>query len=251
MKRLLSILFLAVMLAGPAARGQVAVRMDTTAFNANALIAPGVLIGVGTLLHCFSHEGLDLYVQQQAWQLHTRWGSIPGYYEFFRFMPGIPLVLDLGLGLVGAKAQNGFWDRTLEAGLAYALAGGTTLLMKHFIDSPRPDGTTHDSFPSAHACTAFVGAELVRMEYGWGWGTAAYVMATGVAMLRIFHDRHWLSDVLFGAGLGILCAHAGRWLLQPARQALGLNRKSALQASLTPYVDPLSGTFCAGLAFNF
>ena len=249
MKRLLPILLLTALLAGPAARGQVAVRMDTTAFNAKSLIAPGVLIGVGTVLHCFSHDGMDLYVQQKAWKLHARWGSIPYYYEFFRFLPVMPAALDLGLGLVGVKAQNGFWDRTLEAGLAYVVAGGTTLLMKQFIHSPRPDGTTNDSFPSAHSCIAFVGAELVRMEYGWGWGAAAYVMATGVAMLRMYHDRHWLSDVLFGAGLGILSAHAGRWLLEPARQVLGLNK--SVQASLTPYVDPFSGTVCAGIAFNF
>lgn len=249
MKRLLSVLFLAFVLAGPVARGQMAVRTDTSAFNANALIAPGVLLGVGTLLHCFSHEGLDLLVQQQAWQLHTRWGSIPYYYEFFRFLPAFPVALDLGLGLVGAKAQYGFWDRAVEAGIAFALAGGCTLLMKQFIPSRRPDNTTWDSFPSAHACTAFAGAELVRLEYGWGWGSLAYAMATGVALLRIFHDRHWLSDVLFGAGLGILCAQAGRWLLEPARQALGLNKN--VQASLTPYVDPFTGSFCAGLAFKF
>lgn len=249
MRRLLPVLLLTALLAGPMARGQVAARMDTTVFNANALIAPGMLIGVGTLMHCFSHDGLDLYVQQAAWKVHAEWGSIPYYYEFFRFLPAMPLVLDLGLGLAGAKARHGFWDRTIEAGIAFALAGGTTLLMKQIIDSPRPDGTTNDSFPSAHACTAFAGAELVRMEYGWGWGAAAYVMATGVAMLRMYHDRHWLSDVLFGAGLGILCAQAGHWLLEPAKQALGLNRN--VQVSMTPYVDPFSKSYGAGLAFNF
>ena len=249
MKRFLSVLFLTFLLAGPVARGQMAVRADTTAFNAKALIAPGMLLGVGTIIHCFSHEGMDTYVQEGVWKIHAQWGSIPYYYEFFRFLPAMPLVLDLGLGLAGAKAQHGFWDRTIEAGLAFALAGASTLLMKQIIYSPRPDGTTNDSFPSAHACTAFVGAELVRMEYGWGWGAAAYVMATGVAMLRLYHDRHWLSDVLFGAGLGILCAQAGHWLLEPAKQALGLNRN--VQVSMTPYVDPFSKSYGAGLAFNF
>ena len=249
MKRLFSVLLLTVLLAGLPARGQRIMRTDSTAFNPNSLIAPGVLLGTATIIHCFSHDGMDLWVQRQAWNLHAKWGSIPYYYEFFRFLPAVPLVLDLGLGLVGAKAQNGFWDRTIEAGITFALAGGATLLMKHVIDSPRPDGSGNDSFPSAHACTAFAGAELVRLEYGWGWGAAAYAMATGVALLRMYHDRHWLSDVLFGAGLGILCAQAGRWLLEPARQALGLNR--TVQASVTPYVDPFTGTFCAGLALNF
>lgn len=251
MKCLLPVLLLTALLAGLPARGQVVTRTDTTAFNAKALIAPGMLMGVGTIIHCFSHEGMDLYVQQAAWKLHSEWGSIPYYYEFFRFLPAMPYVLDLGLGVTGVKAQHRFLDRTLEAGVSLALAGGVSLLMKCFIDSPRPDGTDHDSFPSAHACIAFAGAELTRLEYGWGWGAAAYVMATGVAMLRMFHDRHWLSDVLFGAGLGILCAQAGHWLLEPARQFLGLNKNSAVQASLTPYVDPFSGSVCAGLAFNF
>lgn len=251
MRRLLPVLLLTALLAGPVARGQVAMRMDTTAFNTKALIAPGMLLGVGTIIHCFSHEGMDLYVQQAAWKLHSRWGSIPYYYEFFRFLPAMPYVLDLGLGVLGAKAQNRFLDRTLEAGITLALGGCGTLLMKTFIPSMRPDGTTNDSFPSAHACIAFAGAELTRLEYGWGWGAAAYVMATGVAMLRMFHDRHWLSDVLFGAGLGILCAQAGHWLLEPARQVLGFKKNPAVQAILTPYVDPFSGSVCAGLAFNF
>ena len=83
-------------------------------------------------------------------------------------------------------------------------------------------------------------------------------MATGVAMLRMYHDRHWLSDVLFGAGLGILTAHVGEWLLEPTKRLFnihttdwGSGRRPAVQAAFAPTVDPVSGTLCAALAFRF
>ena len=92
----------------------------------------------------------------------------------------------------------------------------------------------------------------MRLEYGWGWGAGAYAVATSVAVMRSYNDRHWLSDLFVGAGLGILSAHVGRWLLEPTRSLLGLNgEQSGFQASLSPYVDPVSGTMCPQLAIVF
>ncbi len=143
-------------------------------------------------------------------------------------------------------------DRFIEAGLASALVGGTSLLLKGLINSPRPDGSNAHSFPSGHSGLAFMGAELIRMEYGWVWGTGAYVVASAVAVLRCYHDRHWLSDVLLGAGIGILGAHAGEWLLEPVKGLLNIRTViPGTQVAVAPTVDPLSGTVCASLAFRF
>ena len=252
MKAFVPVLLLAVLLAGQPARGQVAVRADSTRFNAKELIAPGVLLGAGTLIHCFGHDAIDVPVQQAAMRWRTGSGGLT-FSDFMSVLPVVPVVVDVGLGVTGVKAQHGFVDRALEAAIAASFVAGTGMLMKKFIYSPRPDGTDDNSFPSGHTCVAFMGAELVRMEYGWGWGTGAYVVAAAVAMMRSYHERHWLSDLLAGAGVGILGAHVGRWLLEPARHSLGLDRVGGkdVQASLVPYVDPLSGSFCASLAFNF
>ena len=71
----------------------------------------------------------------------------------------------------------------------------------------RPDGSTYNSFPSGHTATAFVGAEFMHQELGWHspwYSFAGYTMATATGILRIANNRHWLGDVIAGAGIGML-----------------------------------------------
>ena len=220
-------------------------------FRPRELIAPGALFAVGMGIRYLGHEAINVPVREAGVRLKAKNGPLPGY-EALRFLPRVPPVVAVGLGLTGVKAEHGFLDRGIEAALAYGFVGGSALLMKKVINAPRPDGTDMESFPSGHTCFTFTGAELVRMEYGWGWGAGAYAVATAVAAMRWYNDRHWLSDLFAGAGLGILSAHVGRWLLEPTRELLGLGEQpAAFQASLTPYVDPVSGTFCPQLAIVF
>jgi hypothetical protein len=37
------------------------------------------------------------------------------------------------------------------------------------------------------------------------YGISGYVVATGTGFFRMYNDRHWLTDVAAGAGIGILC----------------------------------------------
>ena len=79
----------------------------------------------------------------------------------------------------------------------------------------RPDGSSRNSFPSGHTATAFMGAEFLRKEY-WDvspWiGVAGYAVAAGTGFFRMYNNRHWLTDVLTGAGIGILSTQAAYWL---------------------------------------
>jgi membrane-associated phospholipid phosphatase len=70
----------------------------------------------------------------------------------------------------------------------------------------RPDGTDY-SFPSGHSSTAFATATVLQRHLGWKVGVPAYALATYVATSRVQVKRHFLSDVTFGAALGIV---AGR-----------------------------------------
>ena len=136
--------------------------------------------------------------------------------------------------------------------------------IKHIVHAPRPitwfadnmpdvtlplvEGVRMNhwlSFPSGHTGTAFLGAELVRKEYGWGWGSAAYAVASTTAVLRMYNNEHWLSDVIAGAGLGILCANVGTWLRDPVTDLL------CLDTWLRPVFDPISGLLCAQVGVNF
>ena len=165
-----------------------------------------------------------------------------------------PAAFDLAAGAIGLDARRDFVGRSIEAALAFGTMAVLTEGLKVSVRSVRPDGTDDRSFPSGHAAVAFTGAELVRMEYGWGWGAGAYAVATSVAALRLYNGRHWLSDVLAGAGLGILSAHIGDWLTDPVQRFLGLD-PSRSTFSVTPVSVPGSihtdFTFAAGFSYTF
>ena len=72
-----------------------------------------------------------------------------------------------------------------------------------------------------------------------------------VAFMRVWRNWHWLSDVLAGAGVGILSAYAGSWLVQPVKDLLGIRSDARSDIALIPSWDPFSRTACLrfGLAF--
>ena len=85
----------------------------------------------------------------------------------------------------------------------------------------------------------------MRIEYGPWVGAAGYTVALGVAFLRVYNERHWTNDVIAGAGIGILSAHVGYWLLPLERRWLrGLFKNDMLVA---PYAD---GTRSLGLTLS-
>ena len=114
----------------------------------------------------------------------------------------------------------------------------------------RPDSPKHNSFFSGHTATAFTGAELVRIEYGWGYGAAAYAMATSVGFLRVYNKRHWVGDVLAGAGVGILCANAGYWMLPVWHKLFKIDQKkkskpTVVAAPFYTQEDKAAGLSCS------
>jgi len=86
------------------------------------------------------------------------------------------------------------------------LAQGVTQGIKLATRRTRPDGTSL-SFPSGHTASAFASATVLEQHYGRKVGLPAYGLATYVATSRLSEKRHFLSDVIFGAGIGIV---AGR-----------------------------------------
>jgi membrane-associated phospholipid phosphatase len=107
---------------------------------------------------------------------------------------------------LGRAAHN---RRAAEAGIdllrAQMLAQATTFAIKYTINRTRPDGERY-SFPSGHASIAFASAAVLERHFGWKAGIPAYAAASYVAAARIENQRHYLSDVVFGAALGILSA---------------------------------------------
>lgn len=164
----------------------------------------------------------------------------------------VPSLAHLGLGMLGVRSEYDVAGRSLELG--YALVSQALLvncLLKPVVHEQRPDGSAFNSFPSGHTSLAFLGAELVRQEYGWGWGGAAYGLAASVAVGRVVHRRHWWWDTVAGACTGILCANIGHALVEPTYRLFGIDSSKVPEMTLAPSIDPYSGTLCAQLAMTF
>lgn len=173
--------------------------------------------------------------------------------EFDDYVQYAPVVGALALGCTGAKARHTLGERTLIVATSYATLAVLTNVPKFLVDEKRPEFAGHNSFPSGHTATAFMGAELVRIEYGGWYGIGAYTIATSIGFLRMYNGRHWLHDVVAGAGVGILSARIGEWSGSLWHRLLRKDRKgSPSDFVLTPIAMPLGGGcygFAAGCCF--
>lgn len=160
----------------------------------------------------------------------------------------LPTVAYVGLGFIpGVKHEHRIGSRLMAGVTAFAIMTALCQGTKRLVREPRPDTGAKTSFPSGHTATAFMGAELVRLEYGWGYGAAAYAVAAGIGAMRIYNNRHWCNDVLAGAGVGVLSAQAAYWLL-PLEERLFCRRKhSGNSVVLVPTYDGLAQA--PGLSF--
>lgn len=133
--------------------------------------------------------------------------GIDDYLQFF----GPAAVVGLKLGGYEGRSD---WPRLMaSAALSYGIMAGFVNGIKYTAKEMRPDGSTANSWPSGHTATAFVGATLLHKEYGltrspW-FSVAGYGMATATGVMRVLNNRHWVSDVMSGAGIGILSTELG------------------------------------------
>jgi hypothetical protein len=117
-------------------------------------------------------------------------------------------VVTTGLKIAGVEGRSD-WGRYLAStAMSYGIMAIFVNSIKYTAKEMRPDGSTANSWPSGHTATAFVGATLLHKEYGmtrspW-FSVAGYGVATATGVMRVLNNRHWVSDVLSGAGIGIM-----------------------------------------------
>lgn len=202
-----------------------AIPPDYERFCWKDVVAPAALITVG----CFGvHNGWFNRINQE---IRDDMGRLRGdcFLSVDDWLQYLPAAGYLTIGFIpGANGRHDFAERICAGFTAYASVALLTNLVKAIAQEKRPDSDARNSFHSGHSATVFAGAELVRMEYGHWAGLGAYAIATGVGILRMYNDRHWLNDVLAGAGVGILCAHIGYWLLPLERRWFRLNPRNEL-----------------------
>jgi membrane-associated phospholipid phosphatase len=152
-------------------------------------------------------------------------------YRFDDYVQYSPFVAVYGLDLMGVKAKHNIRDRTIVLATSILITGTSVSLIKNLTHVQRPDGSNSHSFPSGHTATAFVGAAMLYMEYKdeSAWiGVAGYATALSVGTMRLVNKKHYFSDVVTGAGIGILSVEVSYLMLPMWHKLFKIRDKAAL-----------------------
>lgn len=152
-------------------------------------------------------------INRHSWLTHLV--RLPGNYVFV-----------LGVALLLALSHRRKWAAALPVLLSGPAVGAAYIWMKWLVGRRRPileiapfsfHPFTHGvvglfksvsglSFPSGDATMAFAAAACVSFAFP-RWSAAFFAWALLVAVERVLENAHYVSDVVAGAGLGVLCAY--------------------------------------------
>lgn len=151
-----------------------------------------------------------------------------GMDDYIQFAPALTAY---ALNLAGYKGRSSFKRLFFSSGFAFAFMGVFVNGIKYTASEMRPDGSTANSFPSGHTATAFTCATIMHKEYGltrspW-FSVGAYSISTLTGIMRTLNNRHWISDVLVGAGIGVISTDLGYMMADFMFKNKGINRTVA------------------------
>ena len=148
--------------------------------------------------------------------------------EIDNYTQYLPLALTIGLKIGGVESRSDWPRFWASAAASSAIMAGLVNGIKYTASEMRPDGTTRNAWPSGHTATAFLAATILHKEYGGTrspWiSMGAYTLATATGVMRVLNNRHWISDVLAGAGIGIMSVELGYGLMDLLFKQRGLQR---------------------------
>lgn len=181
-------------------------------FQFKKLYIPAALLTSGILLNSNKSESLKNEIAEERNEhlgnFHT---SVDNFLQFS------PIVAAYTLDAFGVKSKTDFKNRTAILLKGEILTLGTVFVIKNLAHQERPDGSNDKSFPSGHTAQAFAAATFLSEEYKdqFPWMPyAAYGVAGSVGVMRMVNNKHYISDVLFGAGLGLLSMKLSYWTHQ-------------------------------------
>lgn len=194
-------------------------------------------VGVPFFLSSFIIKSQKKAFRSARFSMDKNWKSeIDNYTQF------APYGVVVGLKALGYEGRSS-WDRlltsTLLSNAVMAIAVNAT---KYSVKEMRPDNSTRNSFPSGHTATAFVAATVLHKEYGltrspW-FSVGGYSVAIATGFMRVLNNRHWISDVMAGAGIGIISTELGYFLGDLLYKNNGICRRE-----LTAFTDPNHPSF--------
>ena len=172
-----------------------------------AAIVPASLVALGTLtLLPAKHSLLSKYtIHDKVLEAVDGWTTTID--NNLQFAPGVAVFV---LKAFGVKSRSNILNQAIITAKAELLTNLIVHGMKTIIPSERPNGGAH-SMPSGHTAQAFLSATILDMEYRdtSPWiSVSGYAAASATGILRMVNNKHWISDVLIGAGIGIFSTKA-------------------------------------------
>lgn len=208
---------------------------DTHNFKFKQLIIPTVLIGYGVI--GIESDQLKLFNTEIKEEINEDIDEKITIDDFSQYVPAVSVY---GLNALGIKGKHNLKDRTIILGTSYLLMSASVLSLKSITKVERPDGSGFNSFPSGHTATAFAGAEFLWQEYKdvsvW-YGISGYIVAVGTGAFRIYNDKHWLTDVAAGAGIGILSTKVAYWINPWIQDKIFKSKEKNSMSSIAPFYN--------------
>lgn len=169
-------------------------------FNYKSIIIPSALIVSGAML---VNSNLNQKIQEEA---NSFFGA--DFHEpIDNVFTLIPVAQIYAGRYLGFQPENNFRQQTINLAVANTATLVVVMALKNTIKEERPDFSDDLSFPSGHTAIAFTNASLLFYEYKdsniW-YASSGYLFATATGVLRVANNRHYTSDVLTGAGIGLL-----------------------------------------------
>ncbi|MBL7833132.1 MAG: phosphatase PAP2 family protein [Cyclobacteriaceae bacterium] len=182
-------------------------------------IAPAVLITTGTLTMLDSDaDEFFLSNYEVREERNERFLNFSNHADnYLQYAPAAAVLL---LSVSGVEGEHTLPNQLALLIKSELVMSAVVYSLKYTVGEARPDSGKKNSFPSGHTAQAFTAATFLAKEYGHKsvWiSIGAYTTATTVGVFRMLNNRHWVSDVLVGAGIGILSTefvyftHKNRW----------------------------------------
>ncbi len=205
-------------------------------YGIKSYIIPAVFVTYG--LSSFNDNGLPSSMAVRNYRNENYGNFENSADDYIVYAPGL---LMLGLDLFHVKSSSNFANQVALTGKSVILSLAVVNILKYSTQVMRPDNTSENSFPSGHTAFAFTLAEVLHQEFKDKplVYITGYTIATTAGVMRILNNRHWFSDVMVGAGIGmaatklVYATHQYKWKM---------NNKGFL---------PIIDTNQAGFIYNF
>jgi len=196
------------------------------------LIAPTVCIGYGIVgLESDGLKELNRSTREEINEHHPAHIRLDDYTQYK------PALLVYGLNAVGIKGRHNLRDRTIIYVTSQLISAAFVVPLKFMTHEERPDGSNFQSFPSGHTAAAFSSAQFMFREYkdsNFWLSVSGYPFAVFTGVYRTLNDKHWVGDVVAGAGFGVLSTELAYWLYPPVNRMLS-GKATQKTAMLMPY----------------